>query len=87
MLEIFVPIQDFSMQPPAQEIVARDLHDTVWTFRHIFRGKLIQLSSFLLDAIELTVDKCIHEHFNFFKIWQYRTTKAALAYKWMESFC
>lgn len=27
------------MQPPAQEIVARDLHDTVWTFRHIFRGK------------------------------------------------
>lgn len=29
------------MQPPAQELVARDLHDTVWTFRHIFRGKLI----------------------------------------------
>lgn len=26
------------MQPPAQEIVARDLHDTVWTFRHIYRG-------------------------------------------------
>lgn len=26
------------MQPPAQEIVARDLHDSVWTFRHIYRG-------------------------------------------------
>lgn len=26
------------MQPPAQEIVARDLHDQTWTFRHIFRG-------------------------------------------------
>ena len=27
------------MQPPAQEIQARDLHDNVWTFRHIYRGK------------------------------------------------
>lgn len=26
------------MQPPAQELVAGDLHDTVWTFRHIYRG-------------------------------------------------
>lgn len=26
------------MQPPAQEIVARDLHDNVWNFRHIYRG-------------------------------------------------
>jgi len=26
------------MQPPAQELQARDIHDTVWTFRHIFRG-------------------------------------------------
>ncbi|KAL5098366.1 hypothetical protein RYX36_002693 [Vicia faba] len=31
-------IVDFSMQPPAQEIVAKDLHDTTWTFRHIYRG-------------------------------------------------
>jgi hypothetical protein len=29
------------MQPPAQELVARDLHDNVWTFRHIYRGMLI----------------------------------------------
>ncbi|KVH89876.1 Aux/IAA-ARF-dimerization [Cynara cardunculus var. scolymus] len=28
--KIFPPL-DFSMQPPAQELVARDLHDTVWT--------------------------------------------------------
>lgn len=27
------------MQPPAQELVARDLHDTLWTFRHIYRGR------------------------------------------------
>ncbi|XP_040998360.1 auxin response factor 19-like isoform X4 [Juglans microcarpa x Juglans regia] len=27
------------MQPPAQELVARDLHDNLWTFRHIYRGK------------------------------------------------
>ncbi|XP_037495214.1 auxin response factor 19 isoform X2 [Jatropha curcas] len=36
--KIFPPL-DFSMQPPAQEIVARDLHDNVWTFRHIYRGQ------------------------------------------------
>ncbi|CAH1419584.1 unnamed protein product [Lactuca virosa] len=30
---------DFSMQPPAQELVARDLHDQSWTFRHIYRGQ------------------------------------------------
>ncbi|CAN8312550.1 unnamed protein product [Cochlearia groenlandica] len=36
--KIFPPL-DFSMQPPAQEIVAKDLHDTTWTFRHIFRGQ------------------------------------------------
>jgi hypothetical protein len=26
------------MQPPAQELMARDLHDNEWTFRHIYRG-------------------------------------------------
>lgn len=36
--EKIFPTLDFSMQPPAQELVARDLHDTVWTFRHIFRA-------------------------------------------------
>ncbi|XAR47977.1 hypothetical protein NMG60_11030637 [Bertholletia excelsa] len=36
--KIFPPL-DFTMQPPAQELVARDLHDNVWTFRHIYRGQ------------------------------------------------
>ncbi|KAK9101592.1 hypothetical protein Scep_025022 [Stephania cephalantha] len=36
--KIFPPL-DFSMQPPAQELVARDLHDVAWTFRHIYRGQ------------------------------------------------
>ncbi|KAJ4829694.1 hypothetical protein Tsubulata_023614 [Turnera subulata] len=36
--KIFPPL-DFSMQPPAQELVARDLHDNLWTFRHIYRGQ------------------------------------------------
>ncbi|XP_022732351.1 auxin response factor 7-like [Durio zibethinus] len=36
--KIFPPL-DFSMQPPAQELVARDLHDNSWTFRHIYRGQ------------------------------------------------
>jgi len=26
------------MQPPAQELGAKDLHDASWTFRHIYRG-------------------------------------------------
>lgn len=37
--EKIFPALDFTMQPPAQELVARDLHDNVWTFRHIYRGQ------------------------------------------------
>ncbi|CAL9157253.1 auxin response factor 19 isoform X1 [Musa acuminata AAA Group] len=33
------PPLDFSMQPPSQELQARDLHDNLWTFRHIYRGQ------------------------------------------------
>ncbi|KAL9267666.1 Auxin response factor 8-like protein [Drosera capensis] len=29
----------YSLQPPAQELIARDLHDVEWKFRHIFRGQ------------------------------------------------
>lgn len=36
--KIFPPL-DFSLQPPAQELVAKDLHDNAWTFRHIYRGQ------------------------------------------------
>ncbi|XXG86617.1 hypothetical protein AAC387_Pa11g1480 [Persea americana] len=36
--KVFPPL-DFSQQPPAQELIARDLHDTEWKFKHIFRGQ------------------------------------------------
>ncbi|XP_022720240.1 auxin response factor 6-like [Durio zibethinus] len=36
--KVFPPL-DFSQQPPAQELTARDLHDNEWKFRHIFRGQ------------------------------------------------
>ncbi|RLM75059.1 auxin response factor 12 [Panicum miliaceum] len=35
---VFPPL-DFTQQPPAQELIARDIHDVEWKFRHIFRGK------------------------------------------------
>ncbi|XP_066352995.1 LOW QUALITY PROTEIN: auxin response factor 21-like [Miscanthus floridulus] len=37
--ERIFPHLNFSMQPPAQELQARDLHDAIWTFRHIYRGQ------------------------------------------------
>ncbi|KAJ8753378.1 hypothetical protein K2173_019777 [Erythroxylum novogranatense] len=36
--KVFPPL-DFTLQPPAQELIARDLHDVEWKFRHIFRGQ------------------------------------------------
>ncbi|KAG6495177.1 hypothetical protein ZIOFF_042968 [Zingiber officinale] len=36
--KVFPPL-DFSQQPPAQELVARDLHDVDWKFKHIYRGQ------------------------------------------------
>ncbi|KAK3028686.1 hypothetical protein RJ639_038065 [Escallonia herrerae] len=33
------PTLDYSLQPPAQELIARDLHGNEWKFRHIFRGQ------------------------------------------------
>lgn len=32
-------LQDFSLTPPAQELMAKDLHGNEWKFRHIFRGE------------------------------------------------
>ncbi|XP_042059164.1 auxin response factor 5-like [Salvia splendens] len=37
--EKLFPQLDYSMQPPFQELVVRDLHDNTWTFRHIYRGQ------------------------------------------------
>ncbi|XP_010528612.1 PREDICTED: auxin response factor 8-like [Tarenaya hassleriana] len=36
--KVFPPL-DYSQQPPAQELLAKDLHDVEWKFRHIFRGQ------------------------------------------------
>ncbi|XP_068640804.1 auxin response factor 5-like [Aristolochia californica] len=36
--KLFPPL-DYSMQPPSQELVVRDLHGNSWTFRHIYRGQ------------------------------------------------
>lgn len=41
------------MQPPAQELTARDLHDQAWTFRHIYRGIFDLEKSELLFHFEL----------------------------------
>lgn len=37
------------MQPPAQELVAKDLHDVSWTFRHIYRGKYLFFSNLVIN--------------------------------------
>ncbi|KAI3502779.1 hypothetical protein L1887_31086 [Cichorium endivia] len=37
--EKLFPQLDFSMQPPTQELIVRDLNDNTWTFRHIYRGQ------------------------------------------------
>ncbi|XVE56137.1 hypothetical protein DITRI_Ditri03aG0213700 [Diplodiscus trichospermus] len=37
--EKLFPQLDYTMQPPSQELVVRDLHDNTWTFRHIYRGQ------------------------------------------------
>ncbi|KAG0489928.1 hypothetical protein HPP92_006791 [Vanilla planifolia] len=34
-----LPPLDMGKQPPAQELVAKDLHGVEWRFRHIFRGQ------------------------------------------------
>ncbi|XP_057868885.2 auxin response factor 6 isoform X4 [Cryptomeria japonica] len=36
--KVFPPL-DFTQQPPVQELIARDLHDNEWKFRHIYRGQ------------------------------------------------
>ncbi|KAG7026444.1 Auxin response factor 6, partial [Cucurbita argyrosperma subsp. argyrosperma] len=41
--KVFPPL-DFTQQPPAQELMARDLHDNEWKFRHIFRGEFCEAS-------------------------------------------
>lgn len=44
--------QDYTMQPPTQELVVRDLHDNTWTFRHIYRGEFVKISLFFLQLYD-----------------------------------
>ncbi|XP_073289976.1 auxin response factor 5-like [Primulina huaijiensis] len=37
--EKLFPQLDYSVQPPTQELVVRDLHENTWTFRHVYRGQ------------------------------------------------
>jgi hypothetical protein len=44
------PALDYTQTPPAQELVARDLHDQDWHFRHIYRGETLR-SLFSLNVL------------------------------------
>ncbi|KAH9603799.1 hypothetical protein KSS87_000577 [Heliosperma pusillum] len=39
--KVFPPL-DYTQQPPAQELIARDLHDNEWKFRHVFRDPSVE---------------------------------------------
>ena len=48
----YYTLQDYTAQPPTQELVVRDLHENTWTFRHIYRGKaLICLSLYYIQLL------------------------------------
>lgn len=68
------------MQPPAQELSSRDLHDTQWPFRHIYRGKRLQLSQPLVTRHQQRVN------YYFLKT-KCRATEASLAYNGLEPLC
>ncbi|RVW85928.1 Auxin response factor 6 [Vitis vinifera] len=55
--KVFPPL-DYTQQPPAQELIARDLHGNEWKFRHIFRGEFSQ-NEFVLKST-LMAKKCSH---------------------------
>ncbi|RWW64619.1 hypothetical protein BHE74_00028126, partial [Ensete ventricosum] len=37
-LSLLAESEDYKLQKPSQELIAKDLHGTKWTFRHIYRG-------------------------------------------------
>jgi hypothetical protein len=55
---VIVVVQDKSQQPPAQELLAKDLHGSEWRFRHIYRGK-----SYLTIDLETSRPAIIHMYF------------------------
>lgn len=55
-MDFDVLAQDYNQQPPAQELVARDLHDQEWHFRHIYRGTIeFRTDSFMEDLYKAAV--------------------------------
>lgn len=55
---VFLLLQDFSLTPPAQELMAKDLHGNEWKFRHIFRGEFSKILCWeLLDFFVLIVKR------------------------------
>lgn len=67
------------MQPPCQELVAKDIHDNTWTFRHIFRGFIL----FLTDSLAFVI-----RFLGFgFVIYYIRSTKKASANHRLECVC
>ncbi|GJR83993.1 auxin response factor 6 [Tanacetum coccineum] len=53
--------EDFVKQPPAQELIARDLHDNEWKFRHILelRNELLCVQN-RVDVNEISRLKVRH---------------------------
>ncbi|KAM1707738.1 hypothetical protein ACFX13_000888 [Malus domestica] len=37
--ETIFPKLDYSADPPVQTVIVKDVHDEVWKFRHIYRGR------------------------------------------------
>ena len=52
---VWCGVQDYSQQRPSQELVAKDLHDTEWKFRHIYRGTPIEFIDWVSLAWGFTV--------------------------------
>lgn len=89
LIEYVLDPQDYSMQPPNQELIVRDLQDNLWTFRHIYRGRVKHYSTcfclvhgyimvgvlgpFLLEVSSFAAP-C-------------RTAKATSSNNWMEPLC
>ena len=67
----YFSLQDYTIQPPTQELVVRDLHDNTWTFRHIYRGEYAFLAfkpiyCFTRKKIGMNVLLWIQKHFVLF---------------------
>lgn len=53
-------VQDYSQTPPAQELIAKDLHGNEWKFRHIFRGEFSRITLHIF--LQFYCLNCKHEY-------------------------